>query len=276
MRTGAMVGGVAVLAWALVALAAPETEPPLDLAAEILALRDVRVPAEVAGRVTRRPENETAAVKAGEVVVALDDVFLAALSRAARASAERARARSEWTQLELRRVQTLFEKETVGEAEVDSVRLSAREAGASLVRAEALADEAERRLERTRIRAPFDGKLVRVYPEKGEYLRVGETAFRIVDDSALRIVAYVPAARAGRIAPGQEVLVATDRGDTKLPVLRAKVFSVAPAAEGAARTIRVEVRAKDATGRWRPGMTARLRSVPAAKKRAGADRQDGK
>ena len=44
----------------------------------------------------------------------------------------------------------------------------------------------------------------------------------------------------------------------KLEPLTAKVFSVAGAAEGKARTFRVEARATDKTGKWRPGMTGRL------------------
>ncbi len=68
---GRTTGWLAVLGLAVGAAGAPS--PGFEFAAEVLAVRDVRVPAEVAGRVVQRPENETAAVKADEVVVALDD-----------------------------------------------------------------------------------------------------------------------------------------------------------------------------------------------------------
>jgi RND family efflux transporter MFP subunit len=234
-----------------------------DFAAEVLAVRDVRVPAEVAGRVVDRPENETKTVKAGEVVVALDDVFLAAAHEAAKAAADRAVAQLEWGELEFGRIKKLFDSKTVGEAEFDQVELRLREARTRVIAARALAHEAEQRLARTKIRAPFDGKLVRIYPQRGEYLQVGATAFRIVDDSAFKLITYVPADRIHLLKVGQRVALAPETAGTSpaLPVLEATVFSIAAAAEGRARTIRVESRARDASGRWRPGMTGRLRPV---------------
>ena len=91
----------------------------------------------------------------------------------------------------------------------------------------------------------------------GEYLRIGETAFRIIDDSSLKIVLYVPARALGRVKAGTVLRVGSDPelASLKLPTLEAKVFAVAPAAEGKARTFRIEARARDKSGRWRPGMT---------------------
>lgn len=239
--------------------------PPVgadEVPAEIQALRDVRVPAEVSGRVLLRPENESAAVKRGEVVVTLDNVLLGAVARAARASARRAKARHEWAQIELKRVEGLFERQSVGQADVDAALVAAREAEANLAAAEATAKEMETRLERARIVAPFDGKLVRVYPQAGEYMRVGETAFRIIDDSSLKVILYVSARQLPRVKTGTKLSVESDVEGLELPVLNGKVFSVAPAAEGKSRTFRVEVRAIDKSGRWRPGMTGRVRFGP--------------
>ena len=105
---------------------------------------------------------------------------------------------------------------------------------------------------------------MRIYPERGEYLRTGSTAFRIVDDTALRLVAYVSADLVARLEVGQELLVVPERPDEHLPAFRAKLFSIPPAAEGKARTFRVEARARRPAGRWRPGMTARLRPLSRA------------
>ena len=243
---------------AALAAAGDPPRPEFGVAAEIVALRDVRVPAEVAGRVVTRPEDESKTVRKGEVVVALDDAFLEAISRAAEASAERAKARREWAKLEDERAQELFARESINKATVDKAQLTLREAAATYLSAEATAQEAKRRLERTRIRAPFDGKLVRVYAERGEYVRIGETAFRIIDDTAFRIITYIPARYVTRVEVGQELIVSAEKPDKRLPSFRAKVFSIASAAEGAARTFRIEARAPRPKGRWRPGMTALL------------------
>jgi RND family efflux transporter MFP subunit len=251
-----------VLGGASGAAAAPDA-PEVVVAAEVLALHDVDVPAEVSGRVVARPDDETAAVDKGEVVVALDDAIARQVARAARATAERAKARAEWTAAELEREKALAEKGTSGESALDLARLNQREAEANLVAAEAAAAEAEERLARTRVAAPFAGRLVRIPPERGEYLRVGETAFRIVDDSRLRIVAYLDGAHVARLKVGQAVGVRADFDDAA-PVRTARVFSIAAAAEGAARTFRVEARLDNPRGLLRPGMTARLSFVPAA------------
>lgn len=240
--------------------------PAQKLHAEVLALRDVRVPAEVPGRVIRRPADESATVKKGDVVVALDDVLMKASARGAEANARRAKARRDWTLTELERVRKLSRSKTLGQADLDQAVLASREAEEALLAAEALAAEALERLARTRIRAPFDGRLVRVPAQTGEYLGVGQTAFRIVDDTELKIITYVSAVWLSRLKVGDTLSLTADFPGAKLPSLPARIFSIAPAAEGASRTFRVEARAKrDQGGQWRPGMTAI--AVPVARER---------
>ena len=234
-------------------LASGAPDRRVEIAVEIQALRDVRVPAEVNGRVLKRPDNESAVVKAGDVIVTIDSVLLQAGVRAVRALEARAKARREWARIELERVVAL-----VGKAELDQAQVAAREAEATLLAAAAQVVEVETRLGRARIVAPFDGKLVRVYPQAGEYLRVGETAFRIIDDSSLKIIVFVRARLLPRMQPGVALRIETDIKGLKLPVLHARVFSVAAAAEGRARTFRVEARVRDKSGKWRPGMTGRI------------------
>jgi len=222
---------------------------PADaLPAVVHPLRDARVAAEVGGRVIARPDDESAAVEAGEPVVALDDALYRVTADAARAEREQALARRDWAALEHERVKALHAKGAVGQAELDRAAVGAREAEAGLRAAEARA---------TKVRAPFSGKLVRVPPQLGEYLAPGQEAFRIVDASTLRIVAYAPGALVSRLVPGDEVRVEGE--EAALPPLVARIFAVAPAPEGRARTFRVEARVADPSGRWRAGMTARIR-----------------
>lgn len=241
--------------------AAPSSGGSGDLSTEAVPavvhpLRDARVAAEVGGRVVARPDDESARVEEGAPVVALDDALYKAAADAARAERDQALARRDWAVLEHERVKALHAKGAVGQAELDRAAVGAREAEAGLRVAEARAADAELRLARTKVRAPFSGKLVRVPPQLGEYLAPGQEAFRLVDDATLRIVAYAPGALLHRFAPGDEVRVEVE--DIALPPLVARVFAVAPAPEGKARTFRVEARVKDPSGRWRPGMTARI------------------
>ena len=244
-----------LLALTLGVTGAPEPE---FVPAEVRARRDVVVSAEVAAPVTSRPDKETTAVEAGAVVVTLDDTFFAAAYEAAKAALDEAEAHREWAELELRRAERLVQDKTIGQAEFDRSLLEARRARATAAILKARLVEADARLKKAKIRAPFAGRLVRIYPEVGSYLQVGKPAFRLIDDSRLKIVTYVPAILLPRLSVGTEVTLHADVGGPKLPSVRAKVYTVAAAAEGKARTFRVEMRLEDRSGRWRPGMTARL------------------
>ena len=251
-------GGALVLGLLLFGTGGIAGEDPAErLQAEVYALKDVRVPAEVPGRVVQRPADESASVKRGDVIVALDDVLMKTAARAAEANARRAKARRDWALAELERARTLSRTNSVGKADLDRAVLASREAEEALLAAEATADEARERLARTQIRAPFDGRLVRIPPQTGEYLGVGMTAFRIIDDSQLKVVTYVPAGWLSRLKVGDSLILRADFPGASLAPLTARVFSIAPAAEGASRTFRVEARAtREKESGWRPGMTA--------------------
>jgi membrane fusion protein (multidrug efflux system) len=231
-----------------------------------LALRDARVPAEVSGRVVRRLEDESAAVKEGQPVVWLDDALLKAALRTAEAEVRQARAQKDWADLDLKRQKLLRDKGSVQLAEYDRAAIAVRRMGAALEAAEAREAETRTRLERTVIRAPFAGKLLRIHPQQGEYLQAGKAAFRLIDDSELRILAYVPAHLLPQLEPGGTLEVRSDL--ERLPVLRPRIFSVASGAAESSRRFRVEARVKDPGRLWRPGMTARARATagPQARK----------
>jgi len=254
--------------WALVpflALSALAEEPDtLTVVAEVKALRDVRVPAEIAGRVLRRPDDESRVVRKGDVVVQLDDVLPKAAYERAKAAREQAVEQLKLAEIEYNRDKKLAESGSVVEARLDATRSRYRQAMAALNVTEALLRTASIRLEHTRITAPFDGRLVRVYPETGEYLQLGSTAFRVIDDSTLRVIAYVSAEAVAGITPGAAVLLTNDNEKLRLSPLPGRVFSVAPAAEGKARTFRIESRFARPAGalkrarRWRAGMVGQL------------------
>jgi RND family efflux transporter MFP subunit len=63
---------------------------------------------------------------------------------------------------------------------------------AARVRAEALLDQANLDLERTRIRAPFTGRIARVDVAPGDRVRPGDRMFEVYDLTALQVRAEVP------------------------------------------------------------------------------------
>ena len=231
--------------------------------ASVLALRDARVPAEVPGRVVKRLQDESASVKEGDPIVWLDDVLAKAALRTAEAERKQAQATLDWAKLELGRLQILRDRGSIELEAFDRAEVASRRAVAAVEAADARVHEVRTRLERTVIRAPFAGKLVRIHPQKGEYLRPGDTAFRLIDDSSLRIVAYVDASQLPLLRPGGSLAVRSEL--PKLKPLEARIVSVAPGTATQTRRFRVEARVDKPDPAWRPGMTAVARPLDTAR-----------
>ncbi len=231
--------------------------------ASVLALRDARVPAEVPGRVVKRLQDESASVKEGDPIVWLDDVLAKAALRTAEAERKQAQATLDWTKLELGRLQILRDRGSIELEAFDRAEVASRRAVAAVEAADARVHEVRTRLERTVIRAPFAGKLVRIHPQKGEYLRPGDTAFRLIDDSSLRIVAYVDALQLPLLRPGGSLAVRSEL--PRLKPLEARIVSVASGTAAQTRRFRVEARVNKPDPLWRPGMTAVARPRPSTR-----------
>ena len=112
-------------------------------------------------------------------------------------------------------------------------------------------------LERTRITAPMDGRVVTPDLElrNGSFLRVGETLLEIEDADVVRAAIAVPESDIALIAPGREVrLKAWGASDDEIP---GTVESIAQAAEqeGYGSTVRVDAAFPNPDGRLRSGMT---------------------
>ncbi|MBT5056740.1 MAG: HlyD family efflux transporter periplasmic adaptor subunit [Gemmatimonadetes bacterium] len=73
--------------------------------------------------------------------------------------------------------------------------------------------DAQRRLDRARIRADRDGVLTWVVPREGATVRQGEVVARIADLNAFRIDATVSDVHAGELHPGLAVSVRIDEGE---------------------------------------------------------------
>lgn len=112
-------------------------------------------------------------------------------------------------------------------------------------------------LERTRITAPMDGRVVTpdLSLRNGSFLRVGETLLEIEDAAVVHAAISVPESDIALIEPGREVrLKAWGASDDEIPGV---VESIAQAAEqeGYGSTVRVDAAFPNPDGRLRSGMT---------------------
>lgn len=111
---------------------------------------------------------------------------------------------------------------------------------AQLAGQRAAATTARANVERSEIRAPFDGDLQRVSGRVGDWLGVGTVAARIVDSSRLEIPISLPATSASWVRSGHRVDLWTD-APNGVPEKEGQITRVAPEADSMSRTITVFV-----------------------------------
>ena len=134
--------------------------------------------------------------------------------------------------------------------------LSSREAlataKADIDAAKAAVEQVEIEIARTRLRAPFDGVLLQGHAELGDYLKQGDRFGRIIDLDPILFVGSVTERSVAWLRPGLPAVARILSGKQVRGILR----YIAPAADPAARTYRIEVEAANPGYRIREGVTA--------------------
>ena len=80
--------------------------------------------------------------------------------------------------------------------------------------------QAERNLKETTIRAPFAGEVVEVYVKEGEFVGVGNRAFRLATTDRLLAKAYLPPEEAARLTPETRFLLRQSGQEVPARLLR--------------------------------------------------------
>jgi membrane fusion protein (multidrug efflux system) len=199
---------------------------------------------EVPGRLERIAD-ENSVVAAGDVLAELDSALERAQLRQAKLSLDEARS-------ELARVQRLMRSDAVSQKALERAQTAA---GLRL----AERDVARERLERRRLLAPFAGSIVETLAEPGEVVPAGAAVATLMDLDALKVDLGIPGYQVRRVTPGGRVRISVQA----FPGERfdAVVHRVADAAAEGGHLFELEVRTDSASGRLRPGMSARLRIV---------------
>jgi membrane fusion protein, multidrug efflux system len=151
----------------------------------------VRISPEIAGTVKSLPFEEGGHISKGDLILELDDALLAAQLRQAQASFDLAKLRHD-------RDRELVKRKSISQAVFD-------ESAAELNERQAALEVSQVRLDKTRIRAPFDGYISLRDTSVGAYVTPGEHLLILVDDSVLKLDFRVPERIAGAVKPGTRV-----------------------------------------------------------------------
>ena len=118
--------------------------------------------------------------------------------------------------------------------------------------AKAAVERVEVEIARTRLRAPFDGLLLEGHAELGDYLRKGDRFGRVIDLDPILFVGSVTERSVVWLRPGLPAVARSLAGEE----IRGTLRYIAPAADPATRTYRIEVEAANPGYRLPEGVTA--------------------
>lgn len=262
---GAMLG-LGVLALMPPAASAQDAPPPAiirsasiverDMArtittpASVVARNDARIAAEASGRITFIAEAGDT-IEAGGLIAQMDDRQARIALDEARARLARAAANGDYQTAEASRFESLARNGTVPPTRLREVELARDLALQDVREARSAVSRAELELERTRILAPFAGRVVERLIQAGELSAPGRDIARIVDIDHKEAIAQAPVAIAPYLSLGQQVVLSMGDGAS----ITAPIRAIIPVGDAVSRTF--EVRIDLAGSGWIVGSAAR-------------------
>jgi RND family efflux transporter MFP subunit len=198
-------------------------------------------------------------VRAGELLVQLDDDLYRDKLRQAEAELLSAEASWELARSDLVRHEELFEKGHLSQGEVEAFRARAKAAEAGHLGAKAALESAQHQFKDTRIVSPIDGRVSAVLVELGETVGPGSPVTMVVEIDSVEVTAGLPEEDVVKARPGMEadvhVAALGEQG------FAGRVAAVGPMARMDTGTFPVEIHLANPDHRLLPGMVAKVELV---------------
>lgn len=207
--------------------------PERTVPAQIVPRNESRLAAEVSGTLRRWTADVGASVKRGAVLAQIDPTdYELALQRAEAAQAS-ARARLQLAEAQLQR-----SRELVAQGFFSQEALAVRETEVALARADADAAQAQRsttqrQLDKTQLRAPFDGSVVQRLAQTGEAVAPGTLLYVLAESGHAEVSAALSAADAASLRQGRDWRFEAQNTTEHHPLT---LLRIAPTLDAAART----------------------------------------
>ncbi|MDZ7683534.1 MAG: efflux RND transporter periplasmic adaptor subunit [Fodinibius sp.] len=215
----------------------------LKLVGTVEAQNDVRISAEVSGRITNYFVEQGDEIKKGEPILKIDDAQLVQ-------ERERLEAVTEQAKTNYERLKNLFEQDSVG-SEIDylNAKYNYEQNKASL-------EAVKVNIAKTRVTAPFDATVENIMLEEGEMASPGAVLVRLIGTNKLKISTGVPSTYSNVVEPGDMAQVWFDfqRADT----LQLPISFVGKSISPQARTFEVEMKVPDKAQDYKVDMIANV------------------
>lgn len=209
--------------------------PQAFLPGTVVSRNDSRISAEISGRVTWVAEEGTL-LGEGDVIATIDDRNLTLALALNKSQIKRLEARIKFLKLDLARLQELAENNNIPSSRLEEAESNLAMTEQELAQAHVAKEQAEIDLERTKVRAPFPGRVVERLAQAGEFSAPGRQIVRLVDTQNLEVSATAPVSLARVLRDGQDVVLREDEqmSDTSIRAL-------VPVGDARSRTMEIRV-----------------------------------
>jgi membrane fusion protein (multidrug efflux system) len=213
----------------------------ITVSGTIEADEQVQIRSEISGIVRELPFQEGAWVQKGQLLIRMDDSEL-------QAHLIQAQTREKLMADNEQRARLLLEKEAISSQEYDVAFADYESAKAqtTLIKAQ---------LAKTRVLAPFAGKIGLRSVSVGEYLTPTTIVANLMSVGQVKIQFAIPEKYSGQIHPGHHLSFTSSNQDKEYV---AKVYAVEPGVDETTRTIRIRAIADNQSGALVPGAFVRI------------------
>jgi RND family efflux transporter MFP subunit len=195
--------------------------------------------AEISAIVLKVLKENGDAVRKGELLVRLDDTAIRDGLASAEAASRAASQAFEQAQRQLERMKTLRGSGMASAQQLDDAEGRRNAAQSDLEAAKARGVTARQQMQRTEVRAPFEGVVSDRKVSAGDTAQIGKELLKVIDPTSMRFEAMVSSESVGLVRPGQGVHFRVNGyGDQEFA---GKVRRVNPAANATTRQVEVLV-----------------------------------
>lgn len=216
----------------------------------VISRNDARIAAETDGRITWVAEVGTR-IDSGQPFATIDDTDLKLELRDNKAQLESLQAQKRYQENNLERLHQLAANKNAAVNQLDEAQSLLDMTIQDIRRAEVSVAQTQRRIDQSRVLAPFPGVVVERLVQVGEFVSRGAQVARLVDTERREIRAQAPLTISSYVREGLEVSVEHQQTQTLSPVTR-----VIPVGDERSRMFEVRIAADDPS--WVIGSPVRV------------------
>lgn len=229
--------------------------PTVEVPGTVISRHDSRLASELEAKLVWIAEVGTE-VKEGDTVARLEDFTFKIREMEAQSQVEREQARVTYLESELKRLESLSERNLSAASQLDQTTSDLAVAKSEHNIARAQLGYAKISMHVTEIRAPFDGVVTERLRNRGERLNIADEVVRLVDPNSLEIVARAPLSTVNFIRKDDVLSVSNEYRNSE-----AAIRTIVPSGDPQSHMFEVRLDADSSV--WTVGESVRL-SMPTA------------